>query len=197
MSSEISGTPAKILNAALTLLEQGGPVRMADIARAAGISRQALYLHYPNRADLLIAATRHLDEIKNIDDRLADSRGSESGLDRLAAYIDCWAAYIPEVYGVARALMAMKDTDAEAATAWAGRMQAFREGCEAAIRALAEDDTLAPDHSIREATDILWTMLSIRTWEHFRQDCGWSQERYAETMQTMARTLLTTAPASA
>jgi AcrR family transcriptional regulator len=35
---------------------------MSDIAKAAGLSRQAVYLHFPNRAELLISATKHLDE---------------------------------------------------------------------------------------------------------------------------------------
>jgi len=44
-------------------------VTMADIAKAAGISRQALYLHFPTRVDLLVAMTRHLDAQNDIDDR--------------------------------------------------------------------------------------------------------------------------------
>ena len=54
-------TPARILDAALALLREGGPVRMSDIAKAAGVSRQAVYLHFPTRAQLLIAAARRLD----------------------------------------------------------------------------------------------------------------------------------------
>ena len=56
MSSEKNSTKFRILEATRKLLESGDKnVRMSDIAKAVGISRQALYLHYPNRADLLIA----------------------------------------------------------------------------------------------------------------------------------------------
>ena len=112
---------------------------MADIAKSAGISRQALYLHFPARAELLIATTRHIDEKKNIEARLASSRNAETGIDRLNAYIEAWGNYIPEIHGVARALMALQDSDAAAKLAWEDRMHAVREGCEAAIKALRND----------------------------------------------------------
>lgn len=66
MSSRNRSTRARILDSAVSLLESGtgGAVRISDIAKAAGISRQAVYLHFPKRSDLLIAATRFLDEKK-------------------------------------------------------------------------------------------------------------------------------------
>ena len=54
MSSENSETRTRILKAAWTLLEasRGRGVKMGDIASAAGVSRQAVYLHFATRADL-------------------------------------------------------------------------------------------------------------------------------------------------
>ena len=61
MSTKNPDTRTRALKAAWKLLEEGGSsVRMADIAKAAGISRQAVYLHFPTRAELLVAVTRHL-----------------------------------------------------------------------------------------------------------------------------------------
>ena len=193
MSSEkINATRNRILEACWRLLEAGDGqgVRMSDIARRAGISRQAVYLHFPTRAELLIATTRHIDQVKDVDARLVPSRTASSGTERLDAYIDAWMNYIPEIYGVGKALMAMADTDAEAAAAWANRMDAMRHGCAAAINQLAEDRTLTPDYDREKATDILWTLLSVRNWEHLTIGCGWSQEACVETMQAMARRLL-------
>ncbi|MEO1505580.1 MAG: helix-turn-helix domain-containing protein, partial [Pseudomonadota bacterium] len=85
MSSAESDTRTRILQAAWRLLEEGAAgVRMSDIAKAAGVSRQAVYLHFPTRAKLLIDTTRYVDEVKNIDDRLAASRAA-TGIDRLDA----------------------------------------------------------------------------------------------------------------
>ena len=164
---------------------------MSDIAKAAKISRQALYLHFPNRAELLIATTMYLDEVHDIDSKLVESRTAKTGQDRLAKWIEVWGNYIPTIYGIAKALMAMKDTDEEAMAAWNDRMQAIRHGCAAAVDATNLDGKLNRNLTEDEATDLLWTLQSVRTWEHFRFECGWSQERYIRLMKDMAaRTLL-------
>lgn len=192
MSRKGDDTRIRILNSAWQLLETpgGSAVRMTDIAKAAGISRQALYLHYPNRADLLVATTRHIDEINDIDARLAASRAAKGGIERLEAYIAAWGGYIPQIHGVARALMSMQDNDAEARIAWAGREAAMREGCAAAVAALDRDGTLTPDLSAAEATDLLWTLLSVRNWDRLVQECGWSQGAFIREMQRLARAAL-------
>ncbi len=192
MSTTNRDTRRKILDAAWALLEasQGDGVRMGDIAKHAGISRQAVYLHFPKRADLLNATTRHIDAVKDVDARLAASRTAKTGEERLAAYIAAWGDYIPEVYGVARALMAMKDTDEAAADAWADRMAAVRHGCQAAVDALKRDGQLSADYSVREATDMLWALLSVQNWEHLTQACGWTQRQYVARMQALAHKLL-------
>lgn len=189
MSRDSSQTRTRILDAALSLLESGdgNGVRMADIARQTGISRQAVYLHFANRAELLIAATRHLDEIKGVEERLAPSRDAESGIARLDAFIEAWGNYIPEIHGVAKALLALQETDDAAAAAWDGRMQAVREGCAAAIDALAIDGVLSPDLPRNQATDLLWTLLSVRNWEQLTVECDWPQRKYIEATRILAR----------
>ena len=191
MSSENLETRKRILDAALALLESGDAqaVRMADIAKKTGISRQAVYLHFATRAELLIATTRHLDELRDVQNRLTPSRSAKTGMARLDAYVEAWGGYIPEMYGVGKALMAMSDTDEAAAEAWNERMMAMREGCEAAIHALKRDDTLSTTYSVAEATDMLWTLLSVRNWEQLTQACGWSQKKYIKTMKATARRL--------
>ena len=192
MSRADSDTRTRILQATWDLLEErrGQGVRMSDIAKRAGISRQALYLHFPTRTELLIATTHYLDDVKGTEARLAPSRAAETGIERLDAFIEAWAAYMPEIYGMAKAFLAMRDTDEAVAAAWDQRMQDMREGCEAAIAALKRDQMLSPAYAPKQATDILWTLLSIRNWEQWTLRCGWSQKRYVTTMKSMARRLL-------
>lgn len=189
MSSENVETRTRILDATVRMLEEHGGrgVRMGDIAKAAGISRQAVYLHFASRAELLVAATRYLDEVLDVDRRLAPSRAATSGAERLALYIDCWGHYIPEIYGVAKALLLAQDTDEAAAAAWNDRMLAMRDGCRAAIEALHSDGNLAPEWTPKRATDALWTMLLVPNWENLTGECGWSTRQYVRWMKTVAK----------
>lgn len=192
MSSKTSSTRDRILSATLSLLENGAAntTRMSDIAKAAGVSRQAVYLHYPNRAELLIAAVRHLDEINDIESRLAPSRAALGGAKRLQAWVDVWTGYMPQIYGVAKALIAMQDSDAEARAAWQDRMAAVRHGCAAVITELARDGDLRTDLSTDEATDLLASLLSFHAWEQLCIGAGWTVERFTTVMQSTARRAL-------
>ena len=191
MSSDQSDTKIRILDTTWKLLESGDKaVRMSDIAKAVGISRQALYLHYPNRADLLVATTRHIDSVKDVDARLARSRSARSGIERLHAFIEAWGGYIPEIHGISVALRAMRESDQEAADAWDNRMQAVRHGCEAAVRAISKDDQLRRDLTEETATDLLWTLLSVENWERLVRECGWSQSAYDGKLKALAEAAL-------
>ena len=191
MSSEQNTTKTRILETTWKLLESGGRgVRMSDIAKAAGISRQALYLHFPNRAELLVATTRHVDTVKDVDARLRRSRSASSGIERLHAFIEAWSGYIPEIHGLSVALRAMRASDQAAADAWDDRMQAVRHGCAAAVRAVAEDRVLNPNLTEETATDLLWTLLSVENWEHLIQECGWSQKTYEQSIKDVAEASL-------
>jgi AcrR family transcriptional regulator len=192
MSSDESQTRTRILNATWRLLESGGGsrVRLSDIAKEAGISRQAVYLHFPTRAELLVATTRHLDAHYDIDGRLAASRAAQTGIERLETFITAWLDYIPRIYGVGKALMAMMDSDREAEQAWMNRMAALRQGCEAAVQALHRDGVLVDALTVDRATDLLWALLSVRNWELLTIRQGWAQSDYVATIREAAIRML-------
>ncbi|WP_440958232.1 TetR/AcrR family transcriptional regulator [Oceanicaulis sp. LC35] len=189
--ADASVTSTKILDACRALLESdaGAATRMSDVAKAAGVSRQAVYLHFKTRAELLIALTRHIDEVEHVDERLIASRAA-TGLDRLDAFIDAWGAYIPVIYPVGRALMAMAPSDEAARLAWEDRMNAMRQGCEAAVNALQTARLLREGVGKQPATDMLWTLLSVRNWENLVLECGWNQKRYIRDIKALSRAYL-------
>ena len=94
-------------------------VRWAEFAKAeiGAISRQAVYLHFPSRTDLLIETTKYTGDLLNVEERLAPSRAAATGLTRLRLYIEFWGNYIPRIYAVARALLVAQETD-EAVPHW-------------------------------------------------------------------------------
>lgn len=189
MSSENVETRTRILEATIRVLEQSGGrgVRMGDIAKESGISRQAVYLHFASRTELLIAATLYRGDQLDVEGRLAPSRAAASGEERLRLYIEFWGNFVPEIYGVGKALMMLQDTDEAAAAAWRDRMWAMRDGCRAAIEALHADGTLAEGWTRTKAIDALWTLLLVPTWEHLTIECGWSTKQYIRFMSDLAR----------
>lgn len=189
--ADAAATRTRILNVCRSLLESdaGDATRMSDVAKAAGVSRQAVYLHFKTRAELLIALTRHIDEVEKVDDRLAASRAAK-GVERLDAFIEAWAGYIPVIYPVGRALMAMAPTDEAARLAWEDRMAALRHGCEAAVKALQDARILREGVGRKAATDMLWALLSVRNWESLVLDCGWDQARYVRDIKALSRAYL-------
>jgi AcrR family transcriptional regulator len=161
---------------------------MRDIAEAAGVSRQAVYDHFGSRAKLLVETTHYVDELRGLEERRSRFQGATSGVELLEKYVEFWGNYIPEVYGMAKALLADRETDPAAAAAWDDRMGAVRASCRRTIEALHRDGMLAPEWSSREeAADLLWTMLSVRNWEQLTIECGWSVEQYVDRMQKLAK----------
>lgn len=193
MSSNESETRVRILEAAWQLVEKkrGHGVRMSDIAKAAGISRQALYLHFASRAELLVATTRHVDQVRGLHERNSRWRAASGGVELLRTYVEFWGHYVPEIYGLGKALLAVYETDEAAATAWDDRMTSLRRGCHRTVEALYHDGLLSAEWTRDEATDLFWTMLSVRNWEQLTIGCGWSTEEYIKRMQVLLeRTLV-------
>ncbi|MFK5981261.1 MAG: TetR/AcrR family transcriptional regulator [Rhizobiaceae bacterium] len=188
MSSSKADTKSRIFEATWKLMEDspGQSVRMSDIAKAAGISRQALYLHFTDRSDLLIATTQYMDEKLGIGDQLKSTREASSGKLRLREFIAVMGHHFPNIQGVARALLAIKDTDDAARAAWDERMGAIREGCEAAITMLEAEGNLKDGLSREVATDLLWVLLSFQNWDQLTNQCGWSTQEYITHIQKQA-----------
>ncbi|HEX2282745.1 MAG TPA: TetR/AcrR family transcriptional regulator [Thermomicrobiales bacterium] len=196
MSSGELETRDRILEATRRLMEEhrGQGVRMRDVADAAGVSRQAVYDHFGSRAKLLVETTHYVDEVRGLEERRRRFREATTGVERLEAYVEFWGNFIPEVYGMAKALLAVRETDEAAAAAWDDRMGAVRESCRATIEALYREGMLAREWSREEAVDLMWTMLSIRNWEQLTLECGWSSSQYVGRMQKLLKRALVRGP---
>jgi AcrR family transcriptional regulator len=180
MSSDGKNTRIKILEATWKLMveRRGQGVRMSDIAKAAGVSRQAIYLHFDSRTALMSATAIHVDVIKGLDERLQSVQAAANAEEALKAYVNVWGHYVPEIYGLAKALLAARETDEAAAVAWDERMACLRDGCRDIIAGLAQEGRLLPEWSQEQAVEMCWTILSFQTWDQLTVECGWSVEQY-------------------
>ena len=135
---------------------------MADVAHEAGLSRQAVYLHFPDRAGLLSALLARTGTEQGPD----GIEGAPSARAALAALVARLAETYPKAWPVVRAM------SGEVADA----------GLNANCRALAErfraEGALAHHLSQSAATDLLATLLSLALWKELVIGRGWDSARY-------------------
>jgi AcrR family transcriptional regulator len=186
MSSEKTDTRKRILEATWRLMEkrQGQGVRVSDIAQAVGISRQALYLHFASRSELMIATVTYVDKLTGLNERFKAFKHASNSVELLEVCVEVWGSSIPEIYGIAKALLSTRDTDEASNEAWNDRMACLRNACREIIEALEREGRLSPQWSRDDAIEMMIAMLSIHNWEHFTIECGWSNERYIDGMKT-------------
>lgn len=170
---------------------QGEAVRLQDIAQASGVSRQAIYLHFGSRVGLMVATVQYIDETAGFTERTQHIRDEEDSLERVNLFVDFWADYIPTIYGLAKQLLLLRETDEGAAAAWKDRMHSLRNGpCRYLIERLEQDGRLASEWPTEMAIDIFWTLISIQTWESLVIERGWSSEQYATKLKQMIKRAL-------
>jgi AcrR family transcriptional regulator len=169
-------TRERILEQAWALAREHGidSVTLADVAHAAAVSRQAVYLHFGSRAGLLVAMTRHHDRTSGFAEQATRIGGSPEPADDLAELIRAWCAYLPDILPVARALSAASAEDQDASSAWQDRMGALRSEFERVLAPLAAAGQLTPGWSIPEAAAWVWATVHPDQWHHLVAECGWA-----------------------
>lgn len=189
MSTARGATRAAILDAARTLLEERGyfGIGLDAIGQAAGVSRQAVYLHFRSKAGLLLALVEHIDEQQGLAASVARIQSAADGPAMLDALVEHIAAYTPRIHRIATVFDTARRTDRDAAAAWQSRMAARRAGQRRLIERLAREGRLAPGWSIDAAADLLWALTSVRVWEDLVIERGWSKSRYVEHLRRVLR----------
>ena len=184
----MTDTPARILEAAWELVLDRGTVdvTVAEIAAAAGVSRQLVYFHFDNRARLLTAMARHRDESSGFVDEVAASRALPpvEGLEHL---LRAWCEYMPSIVSVARALEVSLVTGDDGGSAWRQRLGELR----AALRMALGRVELAAGWTVDQAADWAWSRIQSTTWQHLVGERGWSAEEYTDrTVGSLLRELV-------
>lgn len=153
------------------------------------MSRQAVYLHFADRAALMVAVARHLDERLGLPADIQRMIDAPTGAAMLESSVSMQVRLNASVWAVARALDAVRRTDAAAERAWQDRLNSRLEGCRAIVARLEAEGNLRRGLDPSVAADLLWTITSLRMWEDLVLARGWSPQRY---QQQITRLLLET-----
>ena len=187
----MSSTRDRILDAASQIPEKQGAVpTMSAIARTAGISRQALYLHFADHAELLQALVAHLDDREQLQAGIAavQAAGDAAGQIRAWARMQTW--HNPKIAAIARALDSTRHTDPSAAAAWRDRTGNRLRGAISIIQRLRDEGRLHPTWTTAEAAALLWELTSFHVWDDLVTDAQIPPDRYVEIITATALSAL-------
>jgi len=189
----VSSSKILILEAALALISKrgGADVTMAEIAKAAKVSRQAVYLHFADRADLLVNLIRYTDEKRGLAEEIRKIEQAPTGAAQLRAMASLQARMNPGIWTQARAFEAVRRTDKAADRSWRDRLQHRLEGCRAIVARLRKEGALRPGLDPATAADLLWNITSLRTWEDLVLDRKWSARQYEDRITELLLLALT------
>lgn len=195
MSSSRVDTRTRLLDAARRLLEEAGPhgVGMEEIAQAAGVSRQTVYLHFGSKVGLLLALVAHVDAQRDVNELVDELWALPDALTALEAVADLATQTNPEVYRIALVLDAARRWDPAFEEAWQDRTRHRLDRYRRLARWLKGDGSLGAGWSVEHATSFLWSLTSVQSYHQLVVERGLSTEDYATLLRTALRTTLTSA----
>jgi AcrR family transcriptional regulator len=172
-------TRTTLLETACRLIAKRGvaDITLAEIGAAAGVSRQAVYLHFGSRAGLLVAMARHLDATSQAARAMTMAAWEAQSKAGFESFIRLWFEHVIVILPVARAVQAAAFSDKDAHAAWQDRMADLRRAVRNMVDGLAESGQLAAHWTREEATDWFWSRTHFDVWTQLVTERQWPPEQ--------------------
>lgn len=158
---------------------------MGRIATRAGVSRQAVYLHFQSWAGLLLALVRWIDAEERIFETFEERNDPSDPWLTLENYITTWLDYLPKLHPVPGFLARARDDAAR--SAWDDRMLELERLYREPIRALRRQGALRGALTTKDAVALVRSIASVHAWEFLVHDRGWPQRKAVRTLCEAAR----------
>lgn len=188
--SKAERTHRALLDAAWKRLARGDAARLEDVAADAGVTRQALYLHFPSRGRLFVELVDHIDRELGLAALLAEVRTAASPAELLLAELRATARYAQKIHAVAMSLVRLADTDADAKKALADRMKRRRAGLRTTLTAVETAGELAPEWTVDRATDALWAAGAPASVDLLLVERRWTAAQLERWLVHLGRSML-------
>lgn len=170
---------------------------MAEIAKASGLSRQAIYLHFEDRGALIQALGRYADDRRGLDIEVEHVLENASGVEAMSRFVELLTRTNPGIWVLARAADAVRRTDPAVEDTWQERVRIRLKICVAIIERIRTEGMLREGMDVETAVDLLWTLTSLRMWEDLVEVRGWTPAKYSDYIcNILATTLTRTLPGS-
>jgi AcrR family transcriptional regulator len=182
-------TRAAFLDAAWQLLEeQGGPgFTMAEVARRAGATRRALYLHFASRSELLLTLHEYGDELLDVAESLRpafEAPDAVTGLEEYAAHL---VRIHPRILAINHVVVYGRHADPDLKALYDLGFKAWFGCCRALMQRLADEGRLAEPWTVSTAADMLLALMRDEVVETLAVERAWPAERHTELLATLLR----------
>jgi AcrR family transcriptional regulator len=187
-------TRAALLAATREILEAEGfdALTMTAVAERAGVTRRAVYMHFPTRAELVDGLFAHVAEVEGLEASVERVWAAPDGV----AALDAWARHLADYHArlitVTKAVERVGDRDPDARRHRQTVVRAQRANCRRLAQWLERDDRLAAAWTVDTATDVLWALISTDMIEALVVHRRWSRSRLADHLSLLFRSTFTT-----
>ncbi len=161
---------------------------LGAVAKKAGVSRQAIYLHFPSKAELLTALHLH---IFATDVAPAIERNpytdAVSAWDALDAMIAVDVDVVSKVWRIHEALQIARRRHPEVEETLRPREEERYGELLDLGRRLKREGALPPKMRVGTLADMLWGLVNVGTYRNLVVERGWSLDRYGRWVRTTIR----------
>jgi AcrR family transcriptional regulator len=174
-------TRVQILEAARSLFEEHGyyGAGLGAVAKKAGVSRQAIYLHFPSKAELLTALHLHIFDTDVVPAlQRHPITDTMSGLEMLDATIAVDVEVIERVWRIHESLTVARRQHPEVDQTLIPREEEHYEGLLDVGRRLECDGALPPTIPVGLFADMLWGLMNLGTYRHLVVERRWPRDQY-------------------
>lgn len=197
-------TRRRIVEAAAELFVREGyaATTLDAIAERSGVAVQTVYFHFRNKRTVL----KEVVDVAAVGDDLPVALLERPWMARLRAEPDArgavaiWsqesAAIFARVAPILRIVRDAASSDPDMAEQWETNQQQRRTAHRVLAQHLADRGALRAGMSVQEATDVLFTLISLEVYVLLTVECGWAPSRWERWVtSTVSRAVLEGRPA--
>ncbi len=161
------------------------------VAKKAGVSRQAIYLHFPSKSELLTALHLHIfgtDVVPAVERHPVTA--SMTALEALDATIAVDVEVAARVWRIQEALSTARRQHPEVEETLLPREEErYREVVDIGTR-LENDGELPPGMGVETFADMYWGLMNVGTYRNLVVERRWSLEEYERWVRRTIRLLI-------
>lgn len=184
----VAGTRQQILTAAADALDAGDATfSLGTIAGRAGLTRQAVYLHFRDRGDLLSAAVEELNRRLDLEARRRRFVDATDPDDALAALVAALVEHGARTLPALRAVRRLLEDDAAARAAWGRRPRGRAADVRDVIGRLAAAGRLRAELAEADAVALVLAIVSTDAIAQLVERRRWPPSRAAAELLRAVR----------